>query len=84
MRGGCVGVVLTDDVHRFQHYERLADIQMLAMLSVIFCEPAARDGISNAVARIDALVRACTFTIVIDLTSPTGPSHRDASASLLT
>jgi hypothetical protein len=31
----------------FDHFERLADIQMLAMLSCIFCEPAAREGVSN-------------------------------------
>lgn len=35
-------------VARFDHFEKLADIQMLAMLSCIFSEPAAREGVSNA------------------------------------
>ncbi|KAF2281615.1 uncharacterized protein EI97DRAFT_447532 [Westerdykella ornata] len=34
----------------FDHFERLADIQMLAMLSCIFSEPAAREGVSSAMA----------------------------------
>lgn len=33
---------------RFDHFEKLADFQMLAMLSCIFSEPAAREGVSNA------------------------------------
>ncbi|KAF2130829.1 hypothetical protein P153DRAFT_336743 [Dothidotthia symphoricarpi CBS 119687] len=36
----------------FDHFERLADTQMLAMLSCIFAEPAAREGITSAKARI--------------------------------
>ncbi|QDS70565.1 hypothetical protein FKW77_010490 [Venturia effusa] len=32
----------------FAHFEKLADIQMLAMLSCIFSEPAAQEGVSNA------------------------------------
>jgi hypothetical protein len=43
-------------LERFEHYERLADIQMLAMLACIFCEPAAREGISNIMAGIRAEV----------------------------
>jgi hypothetical protein len=43
---------------RFEHYERLADIQMLAMLSCIFGEPAAREGICNVMAGIKAMARA--------------------------
>lgn len=35
-------------VARFDHFEKLADVQMLAMLSCIFSEPAAREGVSNA------------------------------------
>lgn len=35
-------------IARFDHFEKLADIQMLAMLSCIFSEPAAREGVSNA------------------------------------
>ncbi|KAL5118191.1 hypothetical protein ACEQ8H_003863 [Pleosporales sp. CAS-2024a] len=34
----------------FDHFERLADTQMLAMLSCIFAEPAAREGVSSAMA----------------------------------
>jgi hypothetical protein len=37
---------LTQD-YSFDHFEKLADIQMLAMLSCVFCEPAAREGVSN-------------------------------------
>ncbi|KAJ4369051.1 hypothetical protein N0V83_006134 [Neocucurbitaria cava] len=36
----------------FDHFERLADIQMLAMLSCIFAEPAAREGVTSAMARM--------------------------------
>jgi hypothetical protein len=36
----------------FEYFERLADIQMLAMLSCVFCEPAAREGISNVLTGI--------------------------------
>ncbi|KAF2753429.1 hypothetical protein EJ05DRAFT_457957 [Pseudovirgaria hyperparasitica] len=32
----------------FDYYERLADIQMLAMLSCVFSEPAAREGVPHA------------------------------------
>jgi hypothetical protein len=38
---------LTDD-GSFEYFEKLADIQMLAMLSCVFCEPAALEGVSNA------------------------------------
>lgn len=34
----------------FDHFERLADVQMLAMLSCIFAEPAARAGVMSAMA----------------------------------
>ncbi|KAF2737551.1 hypothetical protein EJ04DRAFT_510212 [Polyplosphaeria fusca] len=36
----------------FDYYERLADTQMLAMLSCIFSEPAAREGATSAMARM--------------------------------
>ncbi|KAI9863107.1 MAG: hypothetical protein M1813_003927 [Trichoglossum hirsutum] len=36
----------------FQHFERLADIQMLAMLASVFSEPAAKEGVSNAMMRL--------------------------------
>ncbi|KAF2263463.1 hypothetical protein CC78DRAFT_581556 [Lojkania enalia] len=36
----------------FDHFERLADTQMLAMLSCIFSEPAAREGVSTAMAKM--------------------------------
>ncbi|KAH8811466.1 hypothetical protein F5884DRAFT_672600 [Xylogone sp. PMI_703] len=36
----------------FSHYERLADIQMLAMLSCIFSEPVAADSVSHAELRM--------------------------------
>jgi hypothetical protein len=36
----------------FDHFERLADTQMLAMLSCIFAEPAAREGITSAMAKM--------------------------------
>ncbi|CAO2651125.1 Nn.00g094220.m01.CDS01 [Neocucurbitaria sp. VM-36] len=36
----------------FDHFERLADTQMLAMLSCIFAEPAAREGVTSAMARM--------------------------------
>lgn len=36
----------------FDHFERLADTQMLAMLSCIFAEPAAREGVTSAMSRI--------------------------------
>jgi hypothetical protein len=42
----------------FEHFERLADIQMLAMLSCIFCEPAAREGVSNILTGIRQEVSA--------------------------
>lgn len=32
----------------FEHYEKEADIQMLAMLSCLFCEPAVQEGMQNA------------------------------------
>lgn len=37
----------------FDHFERLADTQMLAMLSCIFSEPASREGVSSAMAKMD-------------------------------
>jgi hypothetical protein len=36
----------------FDHFERLADVQMLAMLSCIFAEPAAREGVTCAMAKM--------------------------------
>ncbi|EAT85296.2 hypothetical protein SNOG_07830 [Parastagonospora nodorum SN15] len=36
----------------FAHFERLADTQMLAMLSCIFAEPAAREGATSAMAKM--------------------------------
>ena len=36
----------------FDHFERLADTQMLAMLSCIFAEPAAREGVTSAMAKM--------------------------------
>ncbi|CAA9959974.1 WD domain containing protein [Pyrenophora teres f. maculata] len=36
----------------FEHFERLADTQMLAMLSCIFAEPAAREGVTSAMAKM--------------------------------
>lgn len=36
----------------FEHFERLADTQMLAMLSCIFSEPAAREGVPSTMAKI--------------------------------
>ncbi|CAN9144126.1 unnamed protein product [Alternaria alternata] len=36
----------------FDHFERLADTQMLAMLSCIFAEPAAREGVTSAMAKL--------------------------------
>lgn len=33
----------------FKHYEKMADVQMLAMLSCVFAEPAAQGGMHNAV-----------------------------------
>lgn len=36
----------------FDHFERLADIQMLAMLSCIFSEPAAREGVTSAMSKM--------------------------------
>ncbi|KAF2421239.1 hypothetical protein EJ08DRAFT_597544 [Tothia fuscella] len=41
----------------FEHYEQLADIQMLAMLVCMLDEPAAREGVSNAVNGIREEVR---------------------------
>jgi len=37
----------------FDHFERLADTQMLAMLSCIFAEPAAREGVTSAMAKME-------------------------------
>ncbi|KAL6711366.1 hypothetical protein ACN47E_005897 [Coniothyrium glycines] len=36
----------------FEHFERLADTQMLAMLSCIFAEPAAREGVTSAMSKM--------------------------------
>lgn len=36
----------------FDYFERLADTQMLAMLSCVFAEPAAREGVSSAIANM--------------------------------
>lgn len=36
----------------FDYFECLADIQMLAMLSCIFAEPAAREGVTSAMAKV--------------------------------
>ncbi|KAJ4356327.1 uncharacterized protein N0V89_004359 [Didymosphaeria variabile] len=36
----------------FDHFERLADTQMLAMLSCVFSEPAAREGVPSAMAKM--------------------------------
>lgn len=36
----------------FEHFEKLADIQMLAMLSCVFAEPAAREGVTSAMAKM--------------------------------
>ena len=36
----------------FDHFERLADTQMLAMLSCIFAEPTAREGVTSAMAKM--------------------------------
>ncbi|KAF1966242.1 hypothetical protein BU23DRAFT_574196 [Bimuria novae-zelandiae CBS 107.79] len=35
----------------FEHFERKADTQMLAMLSCVFSEPAAREGVPSAIAK---------------------------------
>ncbi|KAF1944296.1 hypothetical protein EJ02DRAFT_464364 [Clathrospora elynae] len=45
---GCHVVVTWLIPALFDHFERLADTQMLAMLSCIFAEPAAREGVSRA------------------------------------
>lgn len=37
----------------FDHFEKAADIQMLAMLSCLFWEPAAREGVPNALMRFN-------------------------------
>lgn len=37
----------------FDHFEKQADIQMLAMLSCIFCEPAAKEGMHNALLNLE-------------------------------
>lgn len=37
----------------FTHFEKLADIQMLAMLSCLFWEPAAREGVPNALMKFN-------------------------------
>ncbi|KAF2629759.1 hypothetical protein BU25DRAFT_389040 [Macroventuria anomochaeta] len=36
----------------FDHFERLADTQMLALMSCIFAEPAAREGVTSAMAKM--------------------------------
>ncbi|KAH7090463.1 hypothetical protein FB567DRAFT_437997 [Paraphoma chrysanthemicola] len=36
----------------FDHFERLADTQMLAMLSCIFAEPAAREGVTSSMSKM--------------------------------
>ncbi|CAI6264292.1 unnamed protein product [Periconia digitata] len=36
----------------FEHFEKLADTQMLAMLSCVFSEPAAREGVPSAMAKM--------------------------------
>ncbi|USP81169.1 hypothetical protein yc1106_08443 [Curvularia clavata] len=36
----------------FEHFERLADVQMLAMLSCVFAEPAAREDVASAMAKM--------------------------------
>jgi hypothetical protein len=36
----------------FDHFERLADVQMLAMLSCVFAEPAAREGVTSTMAKM--------------------------------
>ncbi|KAF2689497.1 hypothetical protein K458DRAFT_291209 [Lentithecium fluviatile CBS 122367] len=36
----------------FEHFEQLADTQMLAMLSCVFSEPAAREGVPSAMAKM--------------------------------
>ncbi|KAF2027536.1 hypothetical protein EK21DRAFT_71664 [Setomelanomma holmii] len=36
----------------FDHFERLADTQMLAMLSCIFAEPAAREGVTSTMSKM--------------------------------
>ncbi|KAI9817566.1 MAG: hypothetical protein M1827_001178 [Pycnora praestabilis] len=36
----------------FDHFERLADVQMLAMLSCVFSEPAAKEGVSNTMTQL--------------------------------
>ncbi|KAF2666180.1 hypothetical protein BT63DRAFT_377181, partial [Microthyrium microscopicum] len=38
----------------FEHYELQADIQMLAMLSCVFCEPAAQEGINSALLALES------------------------------
>jgi hypothetical protein len=44
---------------RFDHFEKLADIQMLAMLSCVFCEPATGEGVSNALMGSKQEVSVC-------------------------
>jgi hypothetical protein len=39
-------------MNSFEHFEKLADVQMLAMLSCVFSEPAALEGVSNALTGI--------------------------------
>ncbi|KAF2655486.1 hypothetical protein K491DRAFT_692819 [Lophiostoma macrostomum CBS 122681] len=36
----------------FEHFEKLADTQMLAMLSCVFCEPAAREAATSTMAKM--------------------------------
>jgi SEA/GATOR complex protein SEA3/WDR59 len=52
----------------FEHYEKEADVQMLAMLSCIFCEPATQEGVHNALQTMEPVdlpvsVKAPAFSL---------------------
>ncbi|KAH7392733.1 hypothetical protein BKA66DRAFT_412227 [Pyrenochaeta sp. MPI-SDFR-AT-0127] len=52
IKWGCHAVVTWLIPALFDHFERIADTQMLAMLSCIFAEPAAREGVTSAMAKM--------------------------------
>lgn len=54
---------------RFDHFEKLADIQMLAMLACIFSEPATQEGVSNALMGSKQEVSQCFPSVQYQLWS---------------
>lgn len=53
------------DIYSFEHFENLADVQMLAMLSCVLSQPATIDGASKAIRHLSTRVCCSMRTLFI-------------------